>query len=162
MLDVLPLVRVRELPVARELTGDAIMCRCRICNEVDVLTHEMRDWEALPTQSPSWVAPCMCSSVTHRSCLEARASDAAKATGAPAAVSLGAASTTLAADAGARGHVHACNFNMHVALRHWPVFYESRLIIDNTQKQQRRMAPYTTNSTCSLDCPAPHLTQQIM
>jgi hypothetical protein len=40
---------------------------------MDVLTREMRDWEALPTQCPSWVAPCLCTSVVHRHCLETAA-----------------------------------------------------------------------------------------
>jgi hypothetical protein len=72
---------------------------------MDVLTREMRDWEALPTQCPSWVAPCLCTSVVHRHCLETAAlvqhSHAHRvSTAAAAAAALAAAASTGAAGGG--------------------------------------------------------------
>jgi hypothetical protein len=72
-----------------------------------VLTREMRDWEALPTQCPSWVAPCLCTSVVHRRCLETAAlvqhSHAHRVSTAAAAAAAAAAASTAAAGVGTAG-----------------------------------------------------------
>jgi hypothetical protein len=53
--------------------SDNVVLQCRCCNEVDVLTKRVKSWESLPTQSATWVRPCLCASMTHRQCLESLA-----------------------------------------------------------------------------------------
>ena len=49
--------------------GDDLL-QCRICNTLDLFSQGMRRSEAWGTNNTTWIAPCQCPAVVHRSCSE--------------------------------------------------------------------------------------------